>query len=477
MVHAWAQQEPDDADALVTPTSFAAFDAYVRDHERQFVDELKELVRSPSVSAEGRAIDETAAIVLDRARGARVDAEILRMPGGPPTIVGETGAGERALLVYNHFDVQPPDPLGEWTTPPFDPTERDGYLFGRGVSDNKGNLMARLQAIEAYRATVGELPLRLRVLYEGEEEIGSEHLASFVERHSDRLAADGCIWEAGYKDAAGRPVVALGLKGICYVDLVVRGTALDAHSSMGTIVPNAAWRLVWALGSLKSEDDRIAIDGFMDAVRPTSAGDESLLEALPYDEEGTKRIHGIDAFVRGLSGTALKRKHFFEPTCTICGLISGYSGEGSKTVLPAVARAKVDFRLVPDLTPELVLRLLRAHLDRRGFSDVQIVPYHGESPSRWPGDSAVARASIDACRATYGEEPIVYPLLAGSGPMSQVCDRLGIPATGFGSGNASSANHAPNENIAVRDYVDHIRAFGRFVHLFAGLAVEEEAGR
>ncbi|MFN2520277.1 MAG: M20/M25/M40 family metallo-hydrolase [Candidatus Limnocylindria bacterium] len=452
--------------------AFDAFDAYVRERERELVGELKELVRLPSVSAEGRAIEETAALVLDRARRAGVNATIEREPGGPPTIIGETGAGDRVLLVYDHFDVQPPDPLAEWTTPPFEPVERGGYLFGRGVSDNKGNLMARLQAIEAYRATIGELPLRLRVLYEGEEEIGSEHLASFVERHADALAADGCIWEAGYKDAAGRPVIALGLKGICYVDLVVRGAALDAHSSVGTIVPNPAWRLVWALATLKNSDDEITIDGFVEAVRPTSESDEALLHALPYDEDAMKRIHGIKAFVRGLTGTALKRKHFFEPTCTICGLVSGYSGEGSKTVLPAVARAKVDFRLVPDLTPDLVLRLLRAHLDRRGFTDIEIVPYHGESPSRWPADSLVARASIAACRATYGEDAIVYPLLAGSGPMAQVCDRLGIPATGFGSGNASSANHAPNENIAVVDYIDHIRAFGRFVHLFAGLPVE-----
>jgi acetylornithine deacetylase/succinyl-diaminopimelate desuccinylase-like protein len=161
-------------------------------------------------------------------------------------------------------------------------------------------------------------------------------------------------------------------------------------------------------------------------------------------------------------------KHFFEPTCTICGLTSGYSGPGSKTVLPAVASAKLDFRLVPDLTPELVERLLRAHLERQGFGDIEVIAMHGERPSRWPADSAPARAAVAACRATYGTEPVVYPLMVGSGPMAQVCDQLGIPVVGFGSGNASSANHAPNENIAIVDYVDHIRAFGRFLHAFAG---------
>lgn len=449
-------------------TDLAAFDAHVRTRAAAYLDELKALIRLPTVSAHGSAIAETAEVVLARARRAGVAAESLSVAGGPPTIVGETGAGERTLLVYDHYDVQPPDPLGEWTTPPFEPTERDGLLFGRGVSDNKGNLMARLQAIESYRATLGELPLRVRVLYEGEEEIGSEHLAAFVAAHRERLAADGCIWEAGYKDAAGRPTISLGLKGIAYFELRARGAMRDVHSSQATVIPNPAWRLVWALATLKDTDDRITIDGFMEHVRRPSAADVALLERLPYDEVETRRIHGIDHFVRGLSGTPLKLKHFFEPTCTICGLTSGYSGPGSKTVLPAVASAKLDFRLVPDLDPELVARLLREHLDRRGFVDIEITPMHGERPSRWPVDTPVAHAAIAACRAAYGTAPVVYPLMPGSGPMSQVCDALGIPVVGFGSGNAASANHAPNENITVADYIDHIRAFGRFLHAFGG---------
>ena len=447
---------------------FEAYDAYVRSHAREYVEELKILIRQPSVSAQGIGVEETARLVLDRAKQAGIAAEPLRVDGGPPTIVGETGEGVRTLLVYNHYDVQPPEPLVEWSTPPFEPAERDGYLFGRGVSDNKGNLMARLQALEAYRATVGELPLRIRVLYEGEEESGSAHLESFVAAHGDRLRSDGCVWEAGYKDAAGRPTISCGLKGIAYFDVRVRGAAKDAHSSIGTIVPNAAWRLVWALATLKNERDEITVDGFMDLVRAPSAAELAQLEDLPFDEAALLRIHGVKSFVRGLSGLALKTKHFFEPTCTICGIESGYTGPGSKTVLPAVAGAKLDFRLVPDLTPGRVRDLLRAHLDRRGFQDVEIVPGHGERPSRWPTDSAPARAAVAACRSTYGTYPVVYPLMAGSGPMAQVCDALGIPVVGFGSGHAASANHAPNENIAITDYLDHIRAFGRFLHLFAG---------
>jgi acetylornithine deacetylase/succinyl-diaminopimelate desuccinylase-like protein len=455
----------------VPSATFEKFDALVRSRSSTLIGELKELIRQPTVSAQKVGVDETAQIVLARTRRAGVDATAQRVEGGPPTIVGETGKGERTLLVYDHYDVQPPDPLDEWQTPPFEPTERDGYLYGRGVSDNKGNLMARLQAIEIYREAVGELPLRIRVLYEGEEEIGSPHLGAFVDWFGDRLRADGCIWEAGYKDAAGRPTISLGLKGIAYFDLRVRAVKKDAHSSLATILPNAAWRLVWALATLKNERDEILVDGLMGRVRKPDRKDLALLASLPYDEDEMMKIHGVKAFVRGLSGTDLKVKHFLEPTCTICGLSSGYSGQGSKTVLPAVASAKLDFRLVPDLTPELVHELLRKHLDKRGFADVEVVPQHGELPSRWPADTDVAKASVIALRDAYGTDPVVYPLMAGSGPMAQVCDKLSIPVVGFGSGNAGSSNHAPNENITIGDYLDHIRAFGRFLHVFAGRAL------
>ncbi len=447
---------------------FAAFDVRVARERERFLGELRALVALPTVSAQATAIDETAAFVLERLRGTGARGEVLRAKDGPPTVVGEMGEGDRTLLVYNHYDVQPPDPLDEWRSPPFELTERDGYLFARGVADNKGNLLARLQAIETYRETIGPLPLRLRFLYEGEEEIGSPHLEAFVAAQGERLLADGCIWEAGYKDAAGRQTISLGLKGIAYFDLRVRGTASDAHSSYATILPNAAWRLIWALASLKGPDEAIAIDGFRDEVAPPSEADRALLDRLPFDEQATRRAFGVDEFVAGARGVALKERYFFAPTCTVCGFHSGYGGPGSKTVLPATASAKLDFRLVPNLTPQRVGELLRAHLDRRGFGDVEIVGLHGEMPARSPDNSAVARAAVDAARATYGTDPVVYPLLPGSGPMHQVCGRLGIPAVGFGSGNAASRQHGPNENVAVADYFDHIRCFGRFLHVFAG---------
>jgi acetylornithine deacetylase/succinyl-diaminopimelate desuccinylase-like protein len=456
------QQETDASDVA----DFDAFDASARSRMDRHMDELRELVALPTVSAERRAVEETAEWVLERVRrlGARADA--LRVDDGPPTIVGEIGDGERTLLVYDHFDVQPADPVDEWSSDPFTLSERDGLLYGRGVADNKGNLLARLQALETYRETTGELPLRVRLLFEGEEEVGSEHLASFVARHGERLRADGCIWEAGYKDGAGRHVISLGLKGIAYFDVRVRGTGSDAHSSFATVLPNAAWRLVWALATLKSADDRILVDALMDHVAPVTDSDRRVLDELPFDEARWRSDWGVDELIGG-GGMDLKIKHFLMPTCTICGLRAGYGGPGSKTVLPAVASAKLDFRLVPDLTPDLVHRLLRQHLDRRGFTDIEVAPLHGELPFRSSPDSDVARAAVAAGRAIY-RETVTHPLLAGSGPMAQVCGTLQISGVGFGVGNATSRQHGPNENVARADYLDHIRCFARFIEAFAG---------
>ena len=258
----------------------------------------------------------------------------------------------------------------------------------------------------------------------------------------------------------------MGLKGIMYVELRVRSASRDLHSANAAIVPNAAWRLTWALSSLKDERDNILIDGFMDHV--VAPPPEALAAAaeLPFDAELLKQTYGIHAFINDLEGAAAVRKLLFTPTCTICGLDSGYKGAGTKTVLPAAAMAKIDFRLVPDLQPDLVLRLLRAHLDRRGFTDIEIIDLGGEPPARSPVDSKVGLAARQAVETVYGQPALVYPNMAGSGPMYHLCDRLGIPAVSGGCGYVGSNVHAPNENIRLADYVSHIQFMGELIRRF-----------
>jgi acetylornithine deacetylase/succinyl-diaminopimelate desuccinylase-like protein len=442
------------------------FNAYVEENAERFIEELKEFCGQPSISTQNVGLEEMAELV--RARLERLGAEVRLMPvdDGPSVVFAQLGQGERTLLIYNHYDVQPPDPLEEWESLPFEPTIREGKFYARGAADNKGNLMARIQAIEAYRAAFSELPLRIKFVVEGEEEVGSPHLTSFAAAHQAILAADGCLWESGGKDEAERFVISLGLKGIAYLELRARGAKSDLHSSLATIVPNPAWRLVWALSTLKDKDDHITIDGFMNHVAEPNAADMNILEAIPFEEEKIKENFGIPGFIRGLSGVEALKKHLYEPTCTICGLRSGYIEEGSKTVLPSTATVKLDFRLVPNLTPELVLQLLRQHLDRRGFEDIEIAPGVGEHSARAPLDALIAQAAVAAAEAVYGQQPVIYPTMAGSGPMYPLSEALGIPAILAGIGYPGANAHAPNENIRLADYFEGISFVGELMRRF-----------
>jgi len=327
---------------------------YVDANQDRFLLELRDLCAQPSIAAQGIGLEETASIVEQRLQTLGAQVQRFVIDGSPPLLYAELGQGEKTMLVYNHYDVQPPDPLDEWESPPFEPEVRNGRFYARGVADDKGDLLCRLQAIEAYQATLGALPLRIKFIIEGEEEVGSPHLDTFAAEHPQLLEADGCLWETGDKDVARRPVLTLGVKGICYVELSVKTAVRDLHSAWGGIIPNAAWRLVWALNTLKDETDHILVDGLMEHVRRPTEDELAHLAALPFDEEGTRKGFGFSKYVRGLEGVELLVKNFYEPTCTICGLKSGYIEEGVKTVLPYTAMAKVDFRLVPDLTPGLV---------------------------------------------------------------------------------------------------------------------------
>jgi len=442
------------------------FDAYVEANAERFIDEVKEFCRQPSIAAQDIGLDEMAALVRARLERLGADVRLIPVKDGPPVIFGELGEGPRTLLVYNHYDVQPPDPLDEWQSAPFDPQVREGKLFARGVADNKGDLLARVHAVEAYRATVGDLPLKVKWFIEGEEEVGSPHLASFASEHAGLLPADGCLWESGSKDEAERPVISMGVKGIMYLELRARGASSDLHSSVGTIVPNPAWRLVWALSTLKDENDTILVDGLMEHVAGPSAVEMEMLAAIPFEEEKMRARVGIPAFIRNLTGVEALKKHLFEPTCTICGIRSGYIDRGTKTVLPSTAMVKLDFRLVPNLEPDLVVRLLRQHLDRRGFADIEIVSGHGEHPAKASPDAAIVKAVIAAISTVHGRGPVVYPLTAGTGPMYPLTQAVGTPAVSVGVGYAGSSVHAPNENIRLEDYLQGIRVVGEIIRTF-----------
>jgi acetylornithine deacetylase/succinyl-diaminopimelate desuccinylase-like protein len=438
----------------------------IEERKEIYLNWLVKLCAQPSIAAQNVGMAETAALVEQMLRDIGAATQVIPTNGYPVVYGAIGGKSDKTLSFYNHYDVQPPEPLDLWESEPFQPSIREGTFYARGVADNKGNLVARLAAVDAYLRARGELPVNVKFIFEGEEEIGSPNLAAFAESHRDLVQADGCIWEAGYCDGQGRREIYLGLKGILYVELHARAANTDMHSMWAAIVPSAAWHLVRALQSLKDNEDRILIPGFYDPVLSPSDADRRALDSLPFDEAGRKSQFELGAFVNDLSGLPLLEQFIFQPTCNICGVESGYTGQGLKTVLPHEAMAKIDFRLVPDQDPRELVGLLEKHLQAAGFGDVEVKWMAGLNPARTPTDHPFAQLVIETARDTYGHDPVVYPLIAGSGPMYDLCQKFGIPAVSLGVGNEHSRNHAPNENIHMKDYYEGIKHLAVIIDRF-----------
>ena len=447
--------------------STSAVDAYVEKHSRRFIDDLKELCSFPSISNHGRDAVQPAREWLAVRLAKFTDRVETLEAGGMPALYAEvSGGGRRKLLLYEHYDVQPVDPIDLWSTPPFEPAERDGRIFARGVADDKADVMARIHALETLKQ-LGDVPVTLRFLIEGEEEIGSKTFERIAREHAAKLRADGCLWESGTSsDDASRPTLQFGCRGLVYVTLRVKQLDYDQHSGFASIYPSAAMYLVGALASLRDQDMNIKIDGFYDkVVKPTEA-DRRMMATIDPEVEKRRKLVGFEKLVREPKPDQVIEQMLFLPTCNIAGIMTGYQGPGSKTVLPAEATAKLDFRLIPNQDPDEVLEQLRAHLDRHGFEKVEIVAGEGEKPARSDPSSPVAKTVIDCVREMYGE-PVLWPFMPATGPMYPVVSDLGIPTVlPVGVGRPDNRIHAPNENIRTEDYLNTVRLMCRIWERF-----------
>ena len=446
--------------------SFTRLDRYVDRHARAFTERLQSLCRMPSVAARGVGMRAVAEAVEQLMRRAGAGTRSIKMGSGYPILYGECGAGQRSIVVYGHYDVQPVGHLTDWSSGPFAAAISDGKLYARGASNSKGDLVARLAAVEAYQKTYGKLPVCLRFVFEGEAGLGSPSLYRFTQEHADLLSAEGCIWDEGYKDTTERPVISLGFKGITFIELHVHGARSDIHSKWGAIVPNPAWRLVQALSTIMSPKGVITIDGFSSHVAPINPEDVEALKQIELDEAGLKREFRIHSWLRGMKGHTLVKEHIFGPTCTICGIKTGHTEAGAKTVLPSAAMARLDFRLVPDLTPQVVVQLLREHLDVRGFKDIEIVELGSQPVAKSSAQSWVARAAIESAPEVYDVAPVIYPIDPSSGPVGSICGVTDppTPAVSFGTSYAGSNPHGPDENIRLDDFLQSIKFFARIIH-------------
>ena len=431
---------------------------YVESNRARFVDELCALLRQPSISTQDTGVRECAELVRQFMADAGVQARLLDT-GGYPVVFGEvrTPGARRTVLIYGHYDVQPPEPLEAWETPPFEPSIRDGRIYARGAGDNKGQMFAHLKAVEAVLRVRGRLPVNLKLCYEGEEEIGSRNLPAFVERHRDLLAADMVYASDGPMHPSG-PLVFFGCRGVLTLELTAHGARRDLHSgNYGGIAPAPARRLVQAVASLWDKRGRVAVKGFYARVRPPSAADRRVLRQTPVDFAALEKDLGVRP-VTGRSATAYYRRLLLEPNLNVAGLGSGYQGPGSKTIIPSAARAKLDVRLVMDQTPDEVEAKIRAHLRRHGFTDVELRRHGAMAPSRTPVDHPLGRAVVRAVTQAWGRAPVVLPNLGGSIPDWLFTQVLGVPSVWVPYAPHDEANHAPNESTTLEGFMNGVRS-------------------
>jgi acetylornithine deacetylase/succinyl-diaminopimelate desuccinylase-like protein len=440
-------------------------DQYLREHATRIERELFEFLCIPSVSARSEHDPDTA-------RAAEWTAESLRAAGlvatvhptpGHPVVVGKwmgAPAGAPTVLVYGHYDVQPAEPLDLWTSPPFEPTVRDGKLFARGSVDDKGQLFLHVKALEAHLKVRGKLPVNVIVLAEGEEEVGSMNLAPFIEAHAAELACDSVVISDSAMFAPGLPSILSSLRGLAYFQIDVVGPAQDLHSgSYGGAVVNPAMALARILATLHDENGRIAIPGFHDQVREWPAHVREQMKTLPFDEEHFREETGAVA-LGGESGYSVLERLWTRPTCEVNGLLSGYTGEGAKTVLPSKAMAKVSCRLVPDQDPEHIEKAMQAHVERVSPKGVKVTVthLHGGRPWRADLEGPLFDAARRALAAAFGREPVITGE-GGSIPVVGDFGRiLGTPVLLVGFGLPGENAHAPDEWMSMDNFTIGMRA-------------------
>jgi acetylornithine deacetylase/succinyl-diaminopimelate desuccinylase-like protein len=440
---------------------------YIDENRDHYLEELFTLLRQPSISTQDMGVNECAQLLRQIMQRAGVEARIFQT-SRHPIVFGEirSPGARKTLLVYGHYDVQPPDPLDLWKFPPFEPTVSNSRIYGRGTADNKGQLLAHIKAAEAVMRVRGRTASNVKFLFEGEEEISSPNLGPFIEAHRELLKADACLVSDGPKHESGRPTIFCGLKGMLYVELQAKGANRDLHSMRAAMVPSPVWRLVHVLASLKDRNGRVLIPGFYDPVRQPTAAEVQAVRKIPSQAATVRQELGVEDLLGG--DDAYYYNMAFSPTCNIAGIQAGYTGSGAKTVLPCRAFAKVDFRLVPDQRPQAVLGRLREPLEAHGLADIEIVQ-HGElMPSRTPVDHPYVQLVSEAIRHATNQEPIVFPSMGGSGPDYLFTNVLGLPSVWLPLSPHDSNNHAPNENIKMEDFFEGINIGATIIERMGG---------
>jgi len=421
---------------------------HVDSHMEDLISDLQTLIKQPSVSAKNEGIEDCAKLVQKLLKKSGISSEILKLKKNvAPIVYGEVKSKQnpkKTLLFYNHYDVQPAEPFDLWDYPPFSGTRKGNKIFGRGATDDKGELITRIKAVEASLKATGDVPCNIKFVIEGEEETGSAHIEEYLKKYKKKFSSDGVIWEFGYVDAKNRPIIGLGMKGLLFVELSVKESIRDVHSSLAVLIKNPAWRLIEAVSTLRDSKGKILIKDWYKEVTPFSKKDLELIKEEPFDENVFKKEFGIRSFVGNKKGMDAKKALVGNATCNIAGFLSGYTGNGAKTILPGESLVKIDFRLIPKMNPKKQIMRLKNHLKSKGFGDVKIKVYHGEAAARTDSSDPFVSHVKNAADKSFGKS-ILNVSNAGTGPMYPFVNILKAPCISIGSTYMFSRIHSPNE--------------------------------
>jgi acetylornithine deacetylase/succinyl-diaminopimelate desuccinylase-like protein len=457
--------------SLGTSLDLADVYAHVDAHAEAFIGELCAFVRQPSRTGFLDEVRACAEYIAALGRAAGWSAEVVQVDELAPLVLLERAGppGSPTLLLYSHYDVISPEPVDEWTYPPFSATRVDGRIVGRGTTDAKANVLALVKGVQSLAEVRGQAPCSVKLILDGEEERGSSNLPTFVDGWRERLsAADAALSFDGGIDPSGVPKIGLGTSGMLYVELEAHGARKELHSAGARLYVNPAWRLTWALASIKAPDERVLLDGFYDPVVPPTARDRELMAEMPWDDARQLAEAGLPEFLTGVRGLDAVERLLFQPGLALCGIVSGFTGEGPKAVIPDRATAKLEFRIVPNQTPEDVLAQLRRHLDTHGFGDVEVRTVATVETAKTSPDAAIVAATVGAARDLYGKPPMLKPTEEYAGRQGAwLGTRLNIPGVQTGVGPPGHRGHATDEFVTDKHFLLGVKFAASIIDRFA----------
>lgn len=434
---------------------------YIDDNIEKYIKELFELVEQPSESTNKENIKKCADLIAEKIEGIGAETQILKTRGNP-VVFGEmeSPSSNKTLLIYGHYDIKPPGELKEWISPPFKPEIREERMYGRGIADNKSGVLAHIKAVEAFKKVEGELPINVKFVFEGEEEVSSPSLRPFIKEYRDRLSSDAFLRADGCGHESGKPMVKLGSKGMLSMELESTMANKDLHSSRAAVVPSPVWEIVWALNSMKDKTDKVLIEGFYDNIREMTAEEKEVLERMPTGEGELLESIGLGHFIGDVKGIDYLKKWLYMPTFNISGTKSG-----GPNPLPHKASVRLNIRLVPDQKPLDVFDKILRHIEKNNFN-IKVERRGTLYPFATPMDLPFVKTVVESVKMAWGVEPVVMPRGGGSGPYYYFTEILGVPLVSVPFSPFDCNAHAPNENVTINGFGKAVKVTATVMKIF-----------